>query len=486
MSAETPITTASKRRPIVWIGWSALAVGSFHLAYLVNGWFMLGFLLAVFSLAQVGSYRTLFRIGMLVGILSYSPQLPFFWTIFGPAALALWSVLAAWLALYLVLQRAAVSRFGALGGTLLAPVLWTGLEYFRSELYYLRFSWLTPGIAMSANPEWVSMLGGVYGVGFCMMVVAVWLQLSLGKPWRRGLVYGITGCLAILLVSILLPAMLPAKSKGGPRPQKINFVGLSTFMEPDLEVLRQLDVALAAFPETDLFVMGEYAFDGPIPKRVRDWCAIHQRHIIAGGKDELADRTYFNTAFVISTNGEVVFKQAKSVPIQFFSDGRPAPSQEVWESPWGRIGFGVCYDLGFTRVMDSVVSKNPAALIIPTMDMDEWGGHQQRLHARIAPIRSAEYRVPVLRVCSEGISQFTQSGHQVANVPGLPKPVITGTIILRTWGSHPHLPIDRTIAPLCVAATGTFIAALAGMAIARRRRARQIVPENSRPNEVIS
>ena len=406
MSAETPNATASKRRPIIWVGWCALAVGSFHLAYLVNGWFILGFLLAAFSLAQAGTYRTLFRVGILVGMLSYSPQLPFFWTIFGPAALALWSVLAAWLALYLVLQRAAVSRLGMLTGALMAPLLWTGLEYFRSELYYLRFSWLTPGMALSSEPATVAKLGGFYAVGFWLMLGAAWLRVLISKRWQRAVLGGLVGVVATLFV----PLLLPAASKSGPPAKPFSFVGLSIFQEHWSEVNQQLDRALAAFPQTDVFVLGEYAFDGPVPEQVRDWCARNRRHLIAGGKEEFEDQTYFNTAWVISTNGQFVFQQAKSVPIQFFNDGKPAPHQQLWDSPWGKIGLGICYDLGFTRVMDELVRQNAKAIIIPTMDMNDWGAHQQRLHARIAPIRASEYGVPILRVCSEGISPIHSVG----------------------------------------------------------------------------
>jgi hypothetical protein len=47
---------------------------------------------------------------------------------------------------------------------------------------------------------------------------------------------------------------------------------------------------------------------------------------------------FHNTAFVVGPDGDVIFEQAKSVPIQFFNDGRPATSQRLWDSPWGRIG----------------------------------------------------------------------------------------------------------------------------------------------------
>jgi apolipoprotein N-acyltransferase len=51
---------------------------------------------------------------------------------------------------------------------------------------------------------------------------------------------------------------------------------------------------------------------------------------------------------------------------------------------------------------------------------------EHRLHARVAPLRSAEYRVPIFRVASSGISQLTaRSGHVVASagVPGQGTPI---------------------------------------------------------------
>ena len=61
------------------------------------------------------------------------------WSVSGassvPAAIALWLVLALWIALFVVLTHLALVRLGMKRAALLVPFLWTGLEYFRSELY---------------------------------------------------------------------------------------------------------------------------------------------------------------------------------------------------------------------------------------------------------------------------------------------------------------------------------------------------------------
>ena len=39
------------------------------------------------------------------------------------------------------------------------------------------------------------------------------------------------------------------------------------------------------------------------------------------------------------------------------------------------------------------------------MDVADWGRHQHELHARVAPVRAAEYGIPIFRLASSGISQ---------------------------------------------------------------------------------
>ena len=78
------------------VGWCLVAGASFHAAYVFPP---LSFLLAVsvFALVRLSrarSTRIAVRAGLLLGLALYGPQLGFFWTIVGPAAVALWLVLA--------------------------------------------------------------------------------------------------------------------------------------------------------------------------------------------------------------------------------------------------------------------------------------------------------------------------------------------------------------------------------------------------------
>jgi len=203
-------------------------------------------------------------------------------------------------------------------------------------------------------------------------------------------------------------------------------------------------------------VLSEYTFDGPIPERVKAWCREHKRHLIAGGKDFVSATEYDNTTYVVGPEGSVVFSQVKSVPIQFFKDGRPAREQKLWESPWGKLGICICYDLSYRRVTDELIRQGAQAIIVPTMDVADWGGYQHRLHARIAPVRAVELGVPIFRVCSSGISQLVNRGGGVtaeATFPGQ-KETIYGWLQLRDAG---RLPLDHWLAPFSVFITAAMI-----------------------------
>jgi len=423
------------------------AAACFHAAYSTSFSFLIfGYVICLTQLARLQPARIAFYAAFVTGLLCFGPQLEFFWRIFGPAALFLWAILATWLALFVVLTHFSLMRLGAARTLLLAPFLWTGLEYFRSELYYLRFSWLNIGFALGNSWPFLPFnIIGVYGIGFVAAFFAAWALSVQLKNFLAACV--ITGIALGLFTSI--PSETPKAN--------LQVAGVQMEFPSEAEVIANLDKALAQFPATELFVISEYTFDGPVPDKVTGWCRTHQKYLIAGGKDATPGGNYYNTAFVIAPDGAAVFKQAKSVPIQFFNDGLPAPGQKIWDSPWGKIGICICYDLSYSRVTDRLVRLGAQALIVPTMDVVEWGRHEHALHKRIALIRAAEYGIPIFRVGSSGISQLVDNtGHETATAPFPGKnAIISGKMAILPNAAQ--LPLDRYLAPFSVVITAAFI-----------------------------
>ncbi|HEY9509244.1 MAG TPA: nitrilase-related carbon-nitrogen hydrolase, partial [Verrucomicrobiae bacterium] len=213
----------------------------------------------------------------------------------------------------------------------------------------------------------------------------------------------------------------------------------------------------------------------PVPEDLKNWCRRNHRYLIVGGKDPAPQQQFYDSAFVVDPTGAIVFKQAKSVPIQFFKDGLPAPKQELWASPWGRIGICICYDLSYTRVTDRLAKLGAQLLIVPTMDVADWGRHQHELHALVAPVRAAEYHLPIFRLASSGISQAVDSTGRVvarAQFPGQNE-ILFAELSSPERGS---LPLDRILALVSVGITGLTILALV---VATRKNQRRSAPTSS-------
>ena len=438
--------------------WLALSVACFHAAYTslkypAAGLLIFGYAYGLVRLTDQPTVRRAFYFGLTAGFLCFAPQLFFFWHIFNAAAIVLWLVLAFWIGLFAAIVCGSIRRWGKVKAAWLIPIIWTGFEYFRSELYYLKFSWLNVGYALPDATGFI----GMYGVGFL-----VFTAISLFCH-RHLLAQKVINAIIVLVILLDLWVMLLlSQALSKPEASRISpfsIVGVQMEFPPKNAILKLLDQAFAKNTNAPIFVLSEYTLDGPVPDSLKNWCREHSRFLVVGGEDPVGTNNYYDTAFVVGTNGDIVFKQVKSVPIQFFKDGLPAPEQKVWDSPWGKIGICVCYDLSYTRVTDELVRQGAQLLIVPTMDVVEWGKHQHELHSRVAPVRAAEYGIPIFRVASSGISQAVAGGgHVVAqtSIPGSGE-IFSAQLRLPMRGS---LPLDRYLAPLCVALTGIVLAVL--------------------------
>jgi len=442
--------------------WLTFAVGCFHLAYAsihfpAAGLLIFGYAWGLVRLTDQPTVRRAFYFGLATGFLCYAPHLFFFWHLFGPAAIALWVVVAFWLGLFTAIVCGSVRRWGVHQALWLVPVIWTGLEYFRSELYYLKFSWLNIGYAL---PAWFSFIGaGMYGVGFLVFAMAAVSVLVL---LRSKIAMAVAALMVVLF--LLADSVTWAEKLLPPLP----VAGIQMEFPTPGVLPEALDKVLAKNPEAQIFVLSEYTLDGPMPDALKQWCREHGRFLVVGGKEPVGTNNYYNTAFVVGTNGEIVFQQAKCTPIQFFKDGLPAPKQEVWNSPWGKIGICICYDLSYTRVTDRLVKEGAQLLIVPTMDVEDWGWHEHELHSRVAPVRAAEYGIPIFRLASSGISQAVSGNGNVIALTSFPGSldILSAQLRLPARGS---LPLDRYLAPFCVGATGIIMARLLFLAWKDRR-----------------
>lgn len=453
----------SLRQSAIWI---SIAAGSFYVAYLVPqaAYLSIIYLFALLQVARADTWRGAFYSGLAIGLVTAAVRLTFFWMIFGSGAVVLWLVYAFWIGVFVVLARLSLLRLPRPWNWVMVPLLWCGLEYFRSELYYLRFSWLSPGFAFGAAPWMISAPElGTYGIGCVLMAVAC-IACSF---WRRSKLVGLCSMLVGVAGFLVLSLLTQGEPKTPPF-SSVHVAGVQMEFPTESEVLARLNGLIRAVPNAQLIVLSEYTFNAPVPEKIRNWCRTHQRYLVVGGKEPAAQGDFYDMAYVVSPTGEIVFRQGKSVPIQFFKDGLPAPDQKIWNSPWGKLGICVCYDLSYSRVTDRLVRQKAQALIVPTMDVVDWGVRQHELHALVAPIRAREYRLPIFRVASSGISQLVDAGGRLRATAPCPGDgaLVSGALEIRGPGK---LPPDRWLAPLATGVTAGFVLLCVATRNPRRR-----------------
>ncbi len=416
----------------------------------------------LFLLGRLATARQAFYAGLAAGLEMYGPPLAFLYQVFGRASAALFLIAGLPIAVFALLLQQAQKRFSPPPLVLVTASLWTGIEFFRSELYHLRFAWLLPGQATAFVPGVRLLCIGVYGLGFVFAVAGALLVSDRRSLRLAGLVAS-----AGLAVSMYWPSFVQPS-----RSVPLRVAGVQLEFPAAATAARAVDTLATAHPEAQILVLSEYSFEGPIPEVVREVVRKHHRYLVAGGTRPLADGTYYDTAFVVGPDGSDVFEQAKSVPVQFMSDGLPAERRRVWESPWGKIGIAVCYDLSYAEVMDDFIREGAAGLIVPTEDGQNWGEYERRmLHGRMAPVRSAEYGIPTFGVWSSGMSQLTESSGRVIATAGYPGQgeMIAGPFDLSHAG---HVPWDRWLALAASVFVAGFAVFLSLDAVVRRVKTR--------------
>ena len=408
---------------LLGLGWVGLASLLFHLSYLGQVFVLPLYFVCLWKLTQIKSLPLAYMNGIILGMSLYVYHLEFLRGIFNGFAYNLYCVLACWLSFFFMIAVWFRRRFDTRVVCYLIPILYLCFEFIRCEYYPLKFSWVIPGFAFYENPYFNGLsLFGVYGISFVLLML-----VSLGDEFINSVKAKFIALASLCFIMLILSHVKPVMDKPTTGPR---VTGVQLEFPSNKDVIKHLDECLKQYPETELLFLSEYTFDEGIPQVIKDWCKTNQRYLLVGSTEIIDDpnilksnkkplngklkkKPYFNMAMIVGPSGDIVFKQAKSMPIQFFDDGVPALEQLLWESPWGDIGICICYDLSYAMIVDGLAKLGARAILVPTMDVDAWGEYQHELHGRVAPTRATEYGVPVYRICSSGISQFAGSKGQV-------------------------------------------------------------------------
>ena len=355
-----------------------------------------------------------FRLGLLHGFLVLAISLSWLWNLFGPASLGLWLIFA----LFTGLFGAFFGRVDKMSGKwapLVLALFWTGIEYFRCEVFWLKFPWITPGTALppSIFTPWL----GVYGMTFLLIICGCFFAYSTKRS------------LKFLFFAIFFSVLLnrPVSSDG----ENLT-VGLiqseSLLYEDYLERSQELA------GKVEMIVWPEYAlsFDPRKNEKVqRDISALLRGEtnlLVFGGRVELDDGTWENTSFVYGREG-LLGTHVKNHPVHFFNDGEAGTEAQAVETPLGIVGIPICFDNDYQDVLRKMTRDGAEFFLVPSMDGAHWSAREHEQHALLFRHRAAENGRWIAVASTSGVTQIIDAnGHVRKRLPLMDAGVLKGEI----------------------------------------------------------
>jgi apolipoprotein N-acyltransferase len=414
------------------------------------------------------------NLGAVTGLVFYPVSLHWLVKVFGPMAGAFWCVFALFLALFAALlwrlaDEGAPPWLWAAG----AAVFWAGPEYFRSEVWRLNCSWLALGYTQTPVLPFLQScaLWGVYGLSAWLAAFNAAAALALRGRRRT---------LGVLLAASAVLWLWGARRLAAPEPAgRTARVALVQDESYDLGRLSKLSARPAAL-DADLLVWPEYSFtvapgqEDSYRKLLARRVDLSRRVAVVGAAifpDDMKHGKEQNFAWVLGKDGVLLGRHDKMHPIPYVEHLLPPhPHPRPVDTPLGRLGVLICYDLDFEDGARVLARQGAEVLVVPDLDPAEWKAWQHRQHSDMTPVRAVESGLWIARDASSGFSQIVDPRGRVrAELASGASGVLAGTVILRAAGTV-YARAGHLTGPLLFALTVLFLLGLAGERWALRRR----------------
>ena len=435
-----------------------------------------------YAVNEAKSIHQVSNIGALTGLIFYLAALKWFFRLFGPVGIGLICILALFIALSMVLTKIALEKWGIFTGWLIAaPVFWTGIEYFRSERWFLEFPWMGLGFSQTSNPILQSAsVWGTYGISFMIVFSAGMVITGI----KRGSRYMIAG---LLVPVILLTYGNIRLSKFSYRKDKIKKVSVIQDESFNLRKLMKKE-SKAIEQGADIIVWPEYAVGLRKDMRVLELMRVKTEKnktvrvigAMIDNSEEVIDKgsllsgtrkdkkTVENFALLINGQCEIFGRYDKYHPIPIVeSHLKASPDVKPVDTPAGRLGIQICYDLDFEDGTRKLVNQGAQVILVPNLDPTSYGMTQHLQHSAMSPMRAVESGLWVARAASSGLSQIMDPvGRIIKTMQTEKEGVLTGDICLRKGGTI-YTKYGWLLSRICLLLTIFFILVLSKKGIQR-------------------
>jgi apolipoprotein N-acyltransferase len=350
---------------------------------------------------------------------------------------------------------AAASRKSKLLGCVLAPFLWTALEYFRTNIPIIGSSWDLSGYPVTRNLAFLQFTSvtGIYGLCFLIAaygsLVAYAVMESSKKVWRM------TALATVALASIgwMGPHLVPTAT---PRyvahlvqtnfPQSESYpADWMTVHAGDMAQLADVSIAAAkarpgliVWPEVPApFSLTDQTFARDATDIARQSGSYFLVGVVDWKRDVQGKWLASNTAVLLNPAGARIYSYDKIhllpfgeyVPLRGWltfakkltadiSDFTPGSVYGVGRIPEGKFGAFICYEAIFPSEVRRFTA-NGAELLI-TISNDGWFGRSSapEQHMMMARVRAVENRRWLLRDTNNGYTESVDPyGRTAAQLP---------------------------------------------------------------------
>ncbi len=443
------------------------------------------------------------RLGFVAGMVAYAGIL--YWinivvTTYGklplPVSILVYLILVGYLAAFFSVLCYLVRRADEKGipVVLSFPFLWVGLEYLRSFLL-TGFPWASLGYSQYRILPLIQFadLTGVYGISFLIALANVVVYLLLKRFARKGResAYALRSAavLILLLAAVLAYGFARMRGPETGEPVRVSLIqgnidqGIKwdpAFMEATITIYQRL-TRQAAATGTDLVVWPESAApfffqeESPESFRIRSLARGIGSALLLGSPaydDAGGRRRYFNSAFLVSPQGDVLGRSDKVHLVPFgeyvplakllpfvrklvvgVGDFSPGDSITPLETAKGKLGVLVCFEGIFPEISRRYVREGAGILV--NITNDAWYGRSSApyQHLSMAVLRAVENRVSLVRAANTGITAIIDRNGRITQRTGLFQEAYLNGVVRPGQGGTLYTRFGDLFAMLCLAAS---------------------------------
>jgi apolipoprotein N-acyltransferase len=333
---------------------------------------------------------------------------------------------------------------------LAAAIVWTALEYYRSVPFVLNYGWMGLGYAFVNDHLFARMatLFGSFGLSFVLAALAGLIAQSASNTKLR--LPSAAGYAALILVNLVRLPPHPVAN-----PLKVRLVQA----EPE-EDERHFHLSQPTTGFTpDIIVWPEYSFvsdpmkQSRLSKPLRELARNTGSYLLFGAEDVFDNSSragYRNTAFLLDPMGNLVGTHVKNHTVHFFQDGVAGTDANVFATPIGRLGVGICFDMDYPDVARRLVENGAEVFLVPNDDPPDWGRVQRIQHRMMFQMRALECGRWLARAdVAGGTSVATADGVEAAHV-NTGWAVKLDAVISREQGRTVFVRAGWMFGPLCM------------------------------------